>query len=51
MSPAELERHLNTLRLHGMIATLETRIIQANQDAAFSEVFACLVQDELDQCH
>jgi len=48
MSPAELERHLNTLRLHGMIATLETRIIQANQGAAFSEVFACLVQDELD---
>jgi len=48
MSPAELERHLKTLRLHGMIATLETRIIQANQGAAFVEVFACLVQDELD---
>jgi DNA replication protein DnaC len=31
-----------------MIATLETRIIQANQGAAFVEVFACLVQDELD---
>jgi len=48
MSPAELERHLKTLRLHGIIATLETRIIQANQGAAFSEVLACLVQDELD---
>ncbi len=48
MSPAELERHLKTLRLHGMIATMETRIIQANQGAAFVEVFACLVQDELD---
>ena len=48
MSPAELERHLNTLRLHGMITTLDTRIIQANQGAAFVEVFACLVQDELD---
>lgn len=48
MSPAELERHLKTLRLHGMITTLDTRIIQANQGAAFVEVFACLVQDELD---
>jgi DNA replication protein DnaC len=48
MSVAEIERHLNTLRLHGMIATLETRLIQANQGACFVEVFACLVQDELD---
>jgi len=48
MSPAELERHLKTLRLHGMIATLETRIIQANQGASFTEVFACLIQDESD---
>lgn len=48
MSPAELERHLKILRLHGMITTLDTRIIQANQGAAFVEVFACLVQDELD---
>jgi DNA replication protein DnaC len=31
-----------------MITTLDTRIIQANQGSAFVEVFACLVQDELD---
>ena len=48
MSPAEMERHLKTLRLHGMITTLDTRILQANQGAAFIEVFAFLVQDELD---
>ncbi len=48
MSLAEMEKHLKTLRLHGMIATLETRIVQANQGASFTEVFACLIQDELD---
>lgn len=48
MSIAEIERHLKTLRLHGMQSTLETRLIQANQGASFPEVFACLVQDELD---
>lgn len=48
MSIAEIEKHLNTLRLHGMKETLETRLIQANQGASFIEVFACLVQDELD---
>jgi DNA replication protein DnaC len=48
MSPAEIERHLKTLRLHGMIATLHSRIIQANQGASFTEALACLVQDELD---
>jgi DNA replication protein DnaC len=48
MSLAETQRHLKSLRLHGMKATLETRLVQANQGAAFSEVFACLVQDELD---
>jgi DNA replication protein DnaC len=31
-----------------MKETLETRLIQANQGASFIEVFACLVQDELD---
>ena len=36
------------LRLHGMNATLETRLVQANQGASFAEVFACLVQDEMD---
>lgn len=48
MPLAEMQRHLKTLRLHGMSATLETRIVQANQGASFVEVFACLVQDELD---
>ena len=48
MSLAEIEKHLKTLRLHGMNTTLETRLVQANQDASFVEVFACLVQDELD---
>lgn len=48
MSLTEIERHLKTLRLHGMIATLETRFVQANQGTGFGEVFSCLVQDELD---
>jgi hypothetical protein len=48
MSLAEIEKHLKTLRLHGMNATLQTRLVQANQGASFVEVFACLVQDELD---
>lgn len=30
MSLAEIEKHLKALRLHGMIATLQSRIIQAN---------------------
>ncbi len=45
---AELQRNLKTVRLHGMSATLETRLVQANQGASFVEVFACLVQDEMD---
>jgi DNA replication protein DnaC len=45
---AELQRNLKTIRLHGMSATLETRLVQANQGASFAEVFACLVQDEMD---
>lgn len=48
MPLAEIQKHLGTLRLHGMNATLEPRLIQANQGASFVEVFACLVQDELD---
>ena len=35
---AELQRNLNTVRLHGMSATLETRLVQANQGASFAEV-------------
>jgi DNA replication protein DnaC len=45
---AELQRNLKTVRLHGMSATLETRLVQANQGTSFAEVFACLVQDEMD---
>jgi DNA replication protein DnaC len=48
MSLAEIEKHLKALRLHGMNATLETRLVQANQGASFMEVFSCLVQDEMD---
>jgi DNA replication protein DnaC len=48
MPNAEIQRHLGALRLHGMKAALEPRLIQANQGASFVEVFACLVQDELD---
>ena len=48
MALSEIEKHLKILRLHGMNSTLQTRIIQANQGASFIEVFACLVQDELD---
>ena len=48
MALPEIEKHLKTLRLHGMNSTLQTRLVQANQGAAFIEVFACLVQDELD---
>jgi len=48
MPLAEIEKHLKTLRLHGMNATLQTRVVQANQGTPFLEVFACLVQDELD---
>jgi DNA replication protein DnaC len=48
MPLAEIQKHLRTLRLHGMNATLEPRLVQANQGTSFGEVFSCLVQDELD---
>jgi DNA replication protein DnaC len=48
MQLAEMQKHLKMLRLHGMNATLQTRLIQANQGTSFPEVFACLVQDEMD---
>jgi len=48
MALPEIEKHLKTLRLHGMNSTLQTRLAQANQGDSFAEVFACLVQDELD---
>jgi DNA replication protein DnaC len=49
MSLAEMERNLVALRLPGMKETLETRALQANQgDEPFVEIFAYLVQDEID---
>jgi DNA replication protein DnaC len=48
MALSEIEKHLKTLRLHGMNSTLQTRITQANQGDSFTQVLACLVQDELD---
>lgn len=48
MAVSEIEKHLKTLRLHGMSSTLQTRLVQANQGDSFAEVFSCLVQDELD---
>ena len=48
MALPEIEKHLKTLRLHGMNSTLQTRLAQANQGDSFAEVFACLVLDELD---
>jgi len=48
MPLVEMEKHLKMLRLHGMSATLQTRFIQANQGGSFADVFASLVQDEMD---
>jgi len=48
MALSEIEKHLKALRLHGMNSTLHTRITQANQGDSFAQVFACLLQDELD---
>jgi DNA replication protein DnaC len=50
MSLTELERALRSLRLSGMIPTLEARSLQvANGQMDFVEAFAGLVQDELDR--
>ncbi len=50
MSTAELERSLRSLRLSGMIATMEARAMQvANHEMNFIEAFGWLVQDELDR--
>jgi DNA replication protein DnaC len=49
ISLSELQGHLKRLRLHGMNETLETRFVQANQGGSFMEVFASLVQDEIDR--
>ena len=49
MSMVEIEKQLKALRLHGMLATLESRALQANQgNTPFLEAYAWLLQDELD---
>jgi DNA replication protein DnaC len=46
----EIEKQLKALRLSGMLATLESRILQANQsNAAFVDALSWLLQDEMDQ--
>lgn len=50
MSIPELHRALRSLRLSGMIATLEARAMQvASHETNFLEAFSWLVQDELDR--
>ncbi|HVH62388.1 MAG TPA: IS21-like element helper ATPase IstB [Candidatus Dormibacteraeota bacterium] len=50
MSMPELQRSLRSLRLSGMIATLEARAMQvAQHEMNFLEAFSWLVQDELDR--
>ena len=49
MAMPEIEKNLKALRLHGMGATLQTRVLQANQGGiSFLEAFSWLLQDELD---
>ena len=50
MTLKEIERALRELRLSGIRATLETRILQAqaNQEP-FLDTFAMILQDELDR--
>lgn len=49
MTTTELEKHLKELRLSGMLATLESRALQANQsNASLIDGLSWLVQDELD---
>ena len=36
MTLSEIEKHLKTLRLHGMSSTLQTRLTQANQGDSFA---------------
>jgi len=50
MTMVEIEKQLKALRLSGMLATLESRILQANQsNAAFVDALSWLLQDEMDQ--
>src|SRR5659263_176317 len=50
MSKHEIERALIELRLSGMAATLETRLLQAQaSEQPFLETFCMLLQDEIDR--
>jgi hypothetical protein len=50
MNMMEIERALRTLRLSGIRATLDTRIMQAQANQQpFLETFAAILQDELDR--
>lgn len=50
MTMPEIERVLKQLRLSGVRATLETRIVQAQgANQAFLETFSLILQDELDR--
>ncbi len=49
MTMVEIEKQLKALRLNGMLATVESRFLQANQgNVAFGEAFSWLLQDEMD---
>ena len=49
MSMTEIEKQLKALRLNGILATLESRVLQANQsNVAFVEGLSWLLQDEED---
>lgn len=50
LSTTEIERALKMLRLPGIRATLDTRVLQASQgDLSFMDAFSLLLQDEMDQ--
>ena len=50
MTLIEIERALCALRLSGIRATLETRVLQGQaSQAPFLETFALILQDELDR--
>lgn len=50
MTMSEIERALRALRLSGICATLETRVLQAQaSQEPFLETFSLILQDELDR--
>jgi len=52
MNMVEIEKALKQLRLSGVRATLETRLIEAQaSNLSFLETFSAILQDELDRRH